>query len=165
MHDWNVLRAARWKYKHKNYAENRHLRTITRLCQAISWQLTHVSTIENKLVKQQYLIHMSSQYGELWPTNVWDRLASLGHPSKFQGVSCLGFATVPLMDFCQVQNSLSIQVLLSPILAALLHGSERQPNFAAWYKEWNYGTFDFQQRAPHHLYSEGSHHVCHRPTF
>jgi len=29
--------------------------------------------------------------------------------------------------------------------------SPRQPNFAAWYKEWNYGTFaphHFQQRAP-----------------
>jgi len=38
---------------------------------------------------------MSSQYGELWPTNGWDRLASLGHPSKFQWVSCLGFVTAP----------------------------------------------------------------------
>jgi len=37
-----------------------------------------------------------------------------------------------------VQNSLYVQVLRSPILAALLHGSPaagRQPNFAAWYKE------------------------------
>jgi len=25
--------------------------------------------LEKKLVKQQYLLHMSSQYGELWPTN------------------------------------------------------------------------------------------------
>jgi len=24
---------------------------------------------KRKLVKQQYLLHMSSQYGELWPTN------------------------------------------------------------------------------------------------
>jgi len=49
---------------------------------------------EKKLVKQakqQYLVHMSSQYGELRPTNGWDRLASLGHPSKFQRVSCFGF--------------------------------------------------------------------------
>ena len=34
---------------------------------------------------------MSSQYGELRPTNVWDLLASLGHPSKFQRVLRLGF--------------------------------------------------------------------------
>ena len=50
--------------------------------------------IDNRknVFKQQYLIRMSSQYGELRPTNGWDRLASLGHPcSKFQRVSRLGF--------------------------------------------------------------------------
>jgi len=36
---------------------------------------------------------MTSQYGELRPTNAWDRLASLGHPSTFQRVSRLGFAS------------------------------------------------------------------------
>jgi len=50
----------------KNYAKNRHLRTIAQLCQAISSQLRHVSTIGEKLAKQQYFLHMSSQYGELW---------------------------------------------------------------------------------------------------
>jgi len=38
---------------------------------------------------------MSSQYGELRPTDGWDRLASLGHHSKFQRVSRLGFVTAP----------------------------------------------------------------------
>ena len=37
-----------------------------------------------KLVKQQYL---------LWPTSGWDRFGSLGHPCKFQRVSCLGSVT------------------------------------------------------------------------
>ena len=36
---------------------------------------------------------MSSQYGELRLTNYWDQLASLGHLSKFQRVSRLGFVT------------------------------------------------------------------------
>ena len=36
---------------------------------------------------------MSSQYGELRPTNGWDRLASLGHPRKYQQVSYLGMVT------------------------------------------------------------------------
>jgi len=36
---------------------------------------------------------MSPQYDKLWPTNGWDLLASLGHPSKFQRVSRLGFVT------------------------------------------------------------------------
>jgi len=37
----------------------------------------------------------------------------------------------------------------------------RQPNFAAWYKEWNYRTF-----AQGVIYIRlGGHHVGHRPTF
>ena len=34
---------------------------------------------------------MSPQYGEFQSTNSWDRLAGLGHPSKFERVSRLGF--------------------------------------------------------------------------
>jgi len=118
-----------------------------------------------KIVKQQYL-YMSSQY-ELWPTNRWVLLATLGHPS--QQIST-GFASwtsqvtqrrstklhniwtfpglvdyiyilgglAPLTEFYQVPNSLCVQVLRSPILATVLHGTRvvgvRQT--AAWYKEW-----------------------------
>jgi len=46
-----------------------------------------------KLVKKQYIPHMSLRYGELRPTNGWDLLASLGHPSKFQQVSHLDSVT------------------------------------------------------------------------
>ena len=60
-----------------------------------------------KLVKQQYLLYMSSQYGELRPTSGWDRFVSLGHPCKFQLVSRLGSVT------------------------ARYSSSGRQPNFAA----------------------------------
>jgi len=60
-----------------------------------------------KLVKQQYLLHMSSQYGELRPTSGWDLLAGLGHPIIFQWVSRLGSVT------------------------ARQSSSERQPNYAA----------------------------------
>jgi len=70
-----------------------HLGTIAQLCRAESLQLRHVSTMGKKLVKQQYLLHMSSKYGELWPTNGWDRYESLWHPSIFQWVSHLGFIT------------------------------------------------------------------------
>jgi len=38
---------------------------------------------------------MFSEYGELRPTNGWDRLVSLGYPSIFQWVSHLGFVTAP----------------------------------------------------------------------
>jgi len=138
----------------KNDAKNRHLGTIAQLCRAITLQLMHVSTI-GKTCKQQYLLqlHISSQHGELWATNDWDRLGSLGHPRKFQRfrvlasslkqrhstevnqtLRCLAVSwagtlyihfrgSCPLMEFCQVQNSLCVQVLHSSILAALLHGT------------------------------------------
>jgi len=63
--------------------------------------------LEKKLVKQQYLLHMSLQYGEVWPTSGWDRFVCLGDPSKFQRVSRLGSVT------------------------ARQSSSERKPNFAA----------------------------------
>ena len=69
------------------------LRTTAQLCQAISSQLRHVSAIGKKLVKQQYLPHMTSQYGELWPTSSWDRFVSLGHSSNFPRALHLGFVT------------------------------------------------------------------------
>jgi len=53
----------------KNDAKNRHLSNIAQLCRAMSSQLRHVSTIGKKLVKQQYLLQMSLQYGKLRPTN------------------------------------------------------------------------------------------------
>jgi len=51
----------------KKVAKNRHLGTIAQLCRAISLQLRHVSTIGKKLVKQQYLLHMSPQHGNFGP--------------------------------------------------------------------------------------------------
>ena len=85
----------------KYEAKNRHLRTITQLSRAVSSQLRHVSTIGKKLVKQQYLLHMSLQYGELRPTgeiislvwgnpanvNVFRVLTALQHGTLVVGVS------------------------------------------------------------------------------
>ena len=90
---WNVLHAAHWKCRTQKIAKNspsgHHHTTLS----AISSQRRHISTIGKRLVKQQCLPHMSSQYGELWPTSGCDLLASLGHLSKFQWVSHLGFFT------------------------------------------------------------------------
>jgi len=57
----------------KKSSKIRHLCTIAQLLQAVSSQLRHVSTIGKKLVKQQYLPHMFSQYGKLGP-----RMAEIG---------------------------------------------------------------------------------------
>jgi len=44
---------------------------------------------EKTLVKQQYVLHMSPQYGELRPTNGWDWLGSFGAPQQIS----MGFAS------------------------------------------------------------------------
>jgi len=147
-----VLHAVRWKYRTHKIAKN--LGTIAQFRGAVDSQRRHVSTIGKRPVKQQYLLHMSSQYAELWPTNGCDQFGSLGHPSKFQRLSRLGFVTAAkslsggqpniarclavswaatlcihfggscrLTEFCHVQYARNVQVLRSPILAALLHGT------------------------------------------
>jgi len=93
MQAWNVLHAARWKYmtqKSRQKSPSRHHRTTLS-----GYIFATKARIDNrkKTVKQQYLLHMTSQYGELRPTNGWDRLTSLGHPCKFQMVSRLGSVT------------------------------------------------------------------------
>jgi len=126
---------------------------------------------QKKPVKQQYLLHMSLQCRELWPTNGWDRFESLGHPSKFQQVSRLGVITAltslirgqPNFARCLVVSragtlythfqgllppkgilqaakfTLCLSLALSYIgsVTAQHSSSGRQPNFAAWYKEWS----------------------------
>jgi len=55
----------------------------------MSLQLRHVSTIGKKLVKQQYLLHMSPQYGQLRPTNAEICLPAWGTPANFNGFRVL----------------------------------------------------------------------------
>jgi len=76
----NVLHVAHTKITQKN----RHPRTITQLCWAISLQLRHVSTIGKKLVKQQYLLHM--YIGPLTAEISW---WLLGTPANFSGFRIL----------------------------------------------------------------------------
>jgi len=107
-----------------------------------------------KPVKQQYLLHKSSQYVNFGPLTAeigwrvwgtpanfnWFRVfASLTHRRRSTEVNqtlhdicpyselvhyvyILG-GSCPLTEFCQVQSLLCVQVLRSPILAALLHGT------------------------------------------
>jgi len=93
MQVWNVLRAARWKYRTqkiaKNWPSGHHRTNLSRYNFATK---AHIDN-RKKIVKQQYLLHMSPQYGELRPTSGWDRSGSLGHPCKFQRVSSLGCVT------------------------------------------------------------------------
>jgi len=79
-----MLHATRWKCRTQKIAKSSpsgHHRT------ALSG---YIFDNRKKLVK---FLHMSSQYGELLPTNGWERFTSLRHPCKFQRVSRLGSVT------------------------------------------------------------------------
>jgi len=178
MQVWNVLHAARSKYRTQNSPSGHHHTTLS----------GYMFTNRKKLVKQHIPSTWSHQYGELRPITGWDRFTSLGHPTKFQRVSRLVFVTAatsltggqrnlhgvwpspglvhyiyifrgscPLTEFCLVQNKLSY----IGSVTARHSSSGRQPNFAAWYNEWNYGTF-----AEGAAYIRlGGHQFEHRPTF
>jgi len=73
----------------KKVAKNRHLGTIAQLFWAISSQLRHISTIGKKLVKQQYLRHMSPQFGELGPLATDIDPVVWGTPANFNGFRVL----------------------------------------------------------------------------
>jgi len=153
------------------------------------------SKIGKKLVKQQYLLHMSSQYVEFLFSIGWDQFGSLRHPSKFQLVSRLGFVITatsltggqPNFAWCMAVSwagtlYIHFRGLLPPdgilpgakftlrpsfafsyigSVTARHSSSGRQKNFAAWYKEWNYGTFVEDAT---YIWL-GGHHVGHQPIF
>jgi len=55
---------------------------------------------------------------------------------------------LPLTEFCQVQNSLCIQVLCSPILAALLYGTQAAGVRQNFRHATRNGITELSQRAP-----------------
>jgi len=105
MQVWNVLHAARWKYRTQKIAKSRHLGAIAQLCRVVFSQ-RHVSTICKNLLNSKTSStrpHNTVNFGPLMAENgsrVWGTC-------KFQRVSRLGSLT------------------------ARHSGSERQPNFAA----------------------------------
>ena len=107
-------------------------------------------------------------------------MADLGHPSKFQRVSRLGFVTAatsftegqpnfarclaptpglvhyvyisggfcPMTEFCRVQTSLCVQVLVCPVLAALLHGTRPLGVSQTLRRGTRNGITELSQKAP-----------------
>jgi len=75
-----------------------HLSTVHERYQQTNGRATAYSESEPEFMFAKNLLNsnispMSSQYGELRPTSGWGQFVSLGHPSKFQRVSRLGFVT------------------------------------------------------------------------
>ena len=177
------------KYRTQKSPKNRHLGTIAQLCRPISSQLRHISTIEKKLVKQQYLLHMFSQYGKLRCTSGWDRSGSLGHSSWFQWLSRLGFVTAAMsLNGSQPNFARCLAVICASKLYihfrwllprnGILPGAKftfRPPSRALSYwlgsvtvrhsssgREPNFAALS---TGPIHTYIRHPHHVGHWPTF
>ena len=93
MQVWNLLHVARWKHRmqksRQKLPSGHHCTNLSGYIFATKARFDN----RKKLVKQQYVLHMSPQYGELRPTSDWDRSGSLKHPCKFQWVSRLGSVT------------------------------------------------------------------------
>jgi len=144
----------------KKSPKSRHLGTIAQLCLAISLQLRHISTIGKRLFTQQYLPHMFSQYGEIRPTNNWDRFGAPGLISTHFGGSC------PLTEFasCSIHFA-SNSILRSPKLAALLHGTPALASAKVCGVVQGMELRNFRRRRHATYIRQGGHHVGHRPTF
>ena len=68
---------------------------------------------------------------------------------SWAGTLCIHFrGSCPLTEFCHVQNSLCVQVLRSPILAALLHGISAAGASQTWRRGTRTGITKLSQRAP-----------------
>ena len=87
MHVWNVLQAACWKYRMQKLS--RKTPSVHHCTTLLGYIFTTRACIDN----WKKTSHLPHNMVKTSPTNGWDRLASLGHPSKFQQVSCLGFVT------------------------------------------------------------------------
>jgi len=93
MQVWNLLHAARWKYRTQKSRQKspsgHHRTTLSGYIFATKARIVN----RKKNLLSSNVLHMSPQYGELRPISGWDRLTSLVYPCKFQLVSRLGSVT------------------------------------------------------------------------
>jgi len=186
MHVWNVLHAARWKYRTRKLRQKSlsvHYRTT--LSGSIFASKTWVDNRKKNLLNSNISSTCSHNM-----VNGWDLLASLGYPSKFQRVSRLGFVITPTSrnggrpNFARclvvswaatffflggeaLQNSLCISLAFSYIgsVTAWHSSTRRQPEYSVVQgmelRNFRSLTVFVVFNRGRHLYSEGGHHVGH----
>ena len=122
----------------KKSPKSRHLGTIAQLCRVYlrNWGTYRQS---KKIVIQQCLPQMSSQYGVHRPTSRWDLLASLGHPCKLQRVSRLRSVTARHSssehrpNFAALNRGCHLYSARRPSRWALAHISSKLTNTFSYY--------------------------------
>jgi len=147
MQAWNVLHAARWKSRTQ---KNRHFGTIAQLCQAISSELRHVSTIGKKLLNSNIF---STCSGHDMTYSVLKVPFNSNQPST---------CSDNMVNFCLLTIETCWQVCGTPanfigfrVLAVLLHGT-LVVGVSQTLRRWTQGATYIQQ---------GGHHVGHWPKF
>jgi len=168
-----------------------HLATIAQCFVGLYLRNEGMHRQSEKLVKLQYLLHMSSQYmANFGPLTAEIGSGVWGTPANFNGfrvtaetsltggqpnfarclaVSWAGTLYIHFRGLLPPDGILPSAVFtVRPSLAfscigsvtARQSSSGRQPKFAAWYKEWNSGTF---AEGATYIRPDG-HHVGHRAT-
>jgi len=115
MQVWNLLHAVRWKHrtqKGRQKSPSGHHRTT--LAGYIFATKAHIDN-RKKIIKQQYILHMSPQYGELRPTNGWDRFTSLGDCHM-----CLSYFTASRPCYLQCWFWTCLNCLLAIFMVAVI---------------------------------------------
>ena len=118
------------------------------------WAPQHIST------GFAYQLRYCSDVGHRRPTKLCTMFGMSPGLLHYIDIFC---GSCPLTEFYVVQNSPYVSLAFSYIgsVTARRSSSGREPNFVAWYREWNDGTF-----ADGTTYIRlGGHHVGHRPTF
>jgi len=154
MQVWNLLHAAHWKYRTQKFAICALSQTLSDYIfatKACMYQQSEKNSLNSNI--SSICPHNTVNFGPLtaeigrriWCTranfNGFCVLASLLHRRRSAEVNqtlhdvwpspglvhyiYIFDGTCELMEFCEVQNSLCIQVLHSPILAALLHALQQ----------------------------------------
>ena len=175
MHVWNVLHAALWKHrmqKSRQKSPSWHHRTT--LSGYIFATKAHIDNRKKNLLSSNMspTCRPTSGWDRLtslgYPCKfqLVSRLAFVTAATSLTGgqpnfarclaVFCAGtlyiyihfWGSCPLTEFCQVQNSLYVQVLRSPILAALLHGTPAAGVSQTLRRGTRNGITELSQRAP-----------------
>jgi len=191
MQVWNVLHAARWNAGRKNSPSGHHLTTLSgyifatkahidnrknivkqqylprclhnmvnfgTLTAEISWRVWGIPAnfngfrVLDSLLQRRRSTEVNQTLNDVWPCS-WLSTLYIHFPGLLPRKGILPrakFTLRPSLTFSYI-GSVTVQ-----------HSSSgRQRKFAAWYKEWNYGTF-----AEGATYIRlGGHRVWHRPTF
>jgi len=126
----------------------------------IGWQVcgTAANFIGFRVLTSLLHRHRSTEINQTLH-NVWPSPALVYYICIFGG-SC------PLMEFCQLQNSLCIQLLRSPTLVALLHGTQALPSARVCGVVQGMELWNFRRGRQLYLAGQPSRWtVGHRPTF